>query len=607
MPSTATSAQKFLLRLMTRLGLARDWYLVLVAAFIGLLMAGVAMAFILPLRFVEQKAESFAHDPTLWVMAVIVFAPVVGGLLAGAIVHVLPVRSKGLGVSAVMYAIHRQQSRLPLKMALSKWLSSSLTIGSGGSAGPEGPIVTIGSAIGASLADWLRANPQTRATLLGCAAAAGISSVFNAPIAGIFFVLEVLLRDFSLRTFTPIVISSVISAATTQTVLQNSRPLFGIGPGFFHNVGDRFTVIQTPNYVMLGVVCGLASVAFIRVLVAFEERFSRLKIHPIIKPGIGGAVLGLLGLLYLVTGSFSEILPPFYGTGYPVIERLLSPGTYTMADGSFRPVWALAGVLALLAVVKVLATSITLGSGGSGGLFAPALVLGAAVGAAFGHLVAGLGWFPSASPAHYALVGMAAMVAATTHAPMTGILIVYEVTRIYDIILPIMLAAVISTVVGRLLFKDSIYTVKLSSLGVRLGSMGDLTVLRRMTVRDVSLLQPITVKRGDPATRLLELTEQTGAGDFVVVDDVGDYLGMVTGVDLRSALVYREALPLLQVADLVRRDLPTVAMDEPLDLVLDRFSEHDVHCLVVTDGRKPAGIVARSRLMRRYQTELERD
>jgi chloride channel protein, CIC family len=597
-------------RLLTRLGIHHDWYLVAVAAAVGLLMAGVAMAFILPIHALEDATSALALDQPTLVFWLVLIAPCIGALLTGIVLHALPVEAKGYGIPAVMYAIHREQSRLPLKLALAKWLASTLTIGSGGSAGPEGPIVTIGASIGATCGRWLRANPHTSATLLGCGAAAGIASVFNAPIAGIFFVLEVLLRDFSLRTFTPIVIASVVSAATTQTVL-GSRPLFGVGPEFFADAKDRFTVLQTPNYLILGVVCGVVSVVFIRSLQFAEDGFAKVRIHPILKPAVGGALLGVMGLLYLSSGISNDVLPPFYGNGYHVIHKLLSP-TFYLTDavaGVPRPIAMMVILLVGLLAARIVATCLTLGSGGSGGLFAPSLVLGATVGGAFGHLISGIRWFSTTSPAHYALVGMAAMVAATTHAPLTAILIVYEITRSYDIILPLMLASVISTVVGRLLFRESIYTAKLARMGVRLGSMGDLTVLRRLTVDNVPLLPPIIVKEHEPATRVLELTETHSVGDFVVVDDGGAYIGMVTGVDLRAMLVHREALPLLQVADLVRRDLPTASPDEHLDLVLDKFSDHDVHCLVVTQGdpQRPVGIITRSRLMSRYQQELEQD
>ncbi|MDG1137583.1 MAG: chloride channel protein, partial [Phycisphaerales bacterium] len=234
--------------------------------------------------------------------------------------------------------------------------------------------------------------------------------------------------------------------------------------------------------------------------------------------------------------------------------------------------------------------------------------IGAAAGGCIGYIVHYFGWFPNTSPAYFALVGMAALVAATTHAPLTAILVVYEVTQSYDVILPLMFAAVVSTVVARYICRDSVYTFKLSKLGVRMGALSDLTVLRRLTPEDVELIPATIVKRSDSAQRVVDLMESTGTSDFVVTDDHDMYCGMVTSGDLRSALVYREAIPLLQVSELQRSDLPTIAEEETLDLVLDKFSRNDVQSLALISSRGIImGLVSRTRLMTRYQAALNQD
>ena len=205
---------------------------------------------------------------------------------------------------------------------------------------------------------------------------------------------------------------------------------------------------------------------------------------------------------------------------------------------------------------------------------------------------------------------MAAVVAATTHAPLTAILIVYEITRNHEVILPLMLAAVISTIIARLIYRESIYTVKLTDQGVHVGTMSDLTILRRLSVQDVSLDMAVSVHEHDSAQSLLDLSETHHVGDFVVVNDEKQYVGMVTFGDLREALVYREAIPLLQVNELQRNDLPTVTPDETLDMVMDKFSRHDAHSLAVLnnqDDRTVKGLISRSKLMRLYQDELDKD
>ena len=593
-----------------KLGFDRDWHLILTAALIGLIMGGVATAFILPLRRIELWAESADARILMWLVPT---APIVGAILASVIGRTLQGGESVPGVSTVIYAVHREKSRMPLTTAIRKWLASTLTIGSGGSAGAEGPIVTIGASIGSTIARWMRVDVQNTATLLGCGAAAGIASVFNAPIAGVFFVMEILLRDFSLRTFTPIVIASVVSSAWTRSLLGAEAPLFLVDPKFFRE-GYHFTVIDIPNYLLLGVACGVVAVAFIRLLIGTEAFFKRMKAPPLIKPAIGVTIMGVIGLLYLVVFQPNNLVPPFYGNGYPVIKQLILPQFY--ADiGARHGVTTLIVVLGVLVALKIVATCLTIGSGGSGGLFAPSLLIGAAAGGFFGQIVNSIGLFPAASPAHYALVGMAAMIAATSHAPLTGILLVYEVTLKYEMILPLMMTAVISTIVGRLLYKESVYTFKLAQLGVRIGAMSDLTILRRMYVHDVPLAPAVLVHTHDKAQKLLELSEKHLAADFVVVDDRDQYVGMVTRDDLAAALVYREAIPLLQVHELQRSDLPTVTADEPLDVVLDKFSTHDAQSLPVMEtsegghegGKLVRGLITRSRLMERYQEALSKD
>ncbi len=591
-------------RFIAKLGFERDWYLVLVAALIGVVMSGVAIAFIMPLRALENLGDRIDAGPLLYLLVPLV--PVVGALLAGLLIHLMPTEMRGPGVSTVMYAVYRKKSRLPARLGVRKWLASTLTIGSGGSAGAEGPIVTIGSVLGSWVARRLRTNPQHTATMLGCGAAAGLASVFNAPIAGIFFVLEILLRDFSLRTFTPIVIASVISSACTRSVLGSNDALFALADDFSINT---FNALEIPHYLILGLLCGAVAVMFIRGLYLSADGFARLKIHPALKPAAGALVLGLIGLAYLVV---YKSVPGFYGNGYPMIKEVIRPGYFYLDDANevLKPALTLLTGLVALAFLKGVATSLTIGSGGAGGMFAPSMLIGASVGGTFGYLVNALGWFPSATPAHYAVVGMAAMVAATTHAPLTAILIVYEITQSYEIILPLMFTAVISTVVGRLLYRESIYTVRLTHLGVRIGAMSDLTILRRLSVSDVQLVPPVTVNTDESAQRLLDLSEQFAVSDFVVMDDRKHYVGLVTSADLKEALIFREAIPLLQVNELQRSDLPTVTPDETLDLVLDKFSRHDVQSLAVLDESGDGsvlGLITRSRLMHRYQSALSKD
>ncbi|MFK7961381.1 MAG: chloride channel protein [Phycisphaerales bacterium] len=579
---------------------------------IGLVMSLVAMAFILPLHWLEEQGAHVDAGVVTWLVLLV---PALGGLGSGLVHHLLPAPGSGPGVSRVMYAIHREKSRLATRIGIRKWIAATLTIGSGGSAGAEGPIATMGSVFGSQAGQWLGSGRQARATLIGCGAAAGIASVFNAPIAGVFFTLEVLLRDFSMRTFTPIVVSAVVSAAVTQGFLGNEA-LFASGADITE---DAFTWIEIPNYLLLGLICGSVAPLFVRSLFKTGALCERLPVSPIVRPAIGGLIVGMLGLAWILlrpgdAGSAHGPVPGFMGNGYPVIRDLMGIDFWyepVMAEGDdpvLRPAVMMIGFLVLIAAVKGVATCITIGSGGAGGVFAPSMFLGAAIGGLFGYVVNLIGLFPSASPAHYALVGMAAMVAATLHAPLTAMLIIYEITRTYEVILPLMLAAVIATIVGRLWYRESVYTVTLTKRGLRLGSMSDLTIMRRLTVGDVPLIAPVFVRPEESAERLLELAEKLSVSDFVVTDADGRYIGMVTDDDLTEALVFREAIPLLQVHELMRDDLPTMHPDDTLDIAVDRFADVEAGSVAVLSepgSRTVLGLLSRNRLMRHYNDALE--
>jgi CIC family chloride channel protein len=595
--------QRQVSRALSRVGLSRERRLLLWAAFTGMALAVIALAFIRPIQWLEHGAIAWAEQNPSKVPIAVAIVPVLGALLCGVIQSIFKVKLRAHGVSSVLYAIHRKRAQIPSALAVRTWLGSTATISSGGSAGPEGPIVTIGATLGSAIARLLRADPQTATTLVGCGAAAGIAAVFNAPITGIFFVLEVLLRDFSLRTFTPIVIAAVFAAATVQTLIGTPEPLFGIGADLFKGTGEGLTIGTAPAFAALGIVCGIASVFFVRTLQASEVAFSKLPISRWMLPATGAAILALLGVLHVALAKdlaiFGDgLLPPFYGNGYAVAEAVLQPSFYAR-DTAF----VVAALLVGLAVVKCVATSLTLGSGGIGGLFAPALLVGALVGGAFGSLGEFVPIVADVGPARLALAGMAGVVAGTTHAPLAGAMLVYELSREPSILLPVILVAALATIVARLLERHSLYTAELAPLGVRLGSASDLSGLRRMRVGDVQLREAVTVRGSAPASSLIELAR--GSEEFVVLDDSGTLEGMIGARDLRIALVNREALPLLQVRDIARTGVRAIDRDLPLDHALDRIERGS---LPVRDEKgQIAGVLTRGRLMRAWRRHMERD
>lgn len=600
-----------------RFGLRPDWYLIALGAGIGTITAFGAVGFMALLRLLEHETERLVSGDG-WPWWMLPALPMAGALVAGVLVHLFASEARGHGVPEVMNAIYRQGGRIRSRVALVKALASAATIGSGGSAGAEGPIVQIGSAIGSGGAQFLRVTREQTGTLLGCGAAAGIASVFNAPIAGVFFVLEILLRDFSLRTFTPIVVASVFSTAVTQAILGRNDALFA------HDLQQYlFTLPELPAYIVLGLVCGAVAVGFTRSLYAAEDLFATIRMHPIAKPVFGALLLGALGIAFLALtpgGLSGRGMPQFFGNGYGTVTTLLDPGAYPAstpipsADAAtdaqaVTGIKLSLGLLVALVVLKALATCLTLGSGASGGVFAPSLFLGAATGAAFGFALESVGLLPAGgSPAAYALVGMAAVVAGTSHAPLTAILIVFEITRDVYVLLPIMLAAVMATLTAQVLLRDSIYSLKLRRRGVLIGTAADMTILRRITADQVPIVPHVAIHPEDPVSKVMDLAERYKVADFVVTDHDGAHVGMLTAENLRAALLQQDAIPLLLVEELMRTDLPTVAPDETLDRVLDKFSRFDVTSLaMVRDGAadgRVLGLLTRGRLMSRYHQAL---
>lgn len=578
-------------------------------ALIGVVTAVGAVLFVKGLLIAGRLTEHLQSEWSVWLLPVI---PMVGALLCGLLVYNFAREAAGHGVPQVLDAIVRKGGYIPARIGVIKVLASICTVGSGGSAGTEGPIVQIGAVAGSVLSRKTGIPRGQIVTMVGCGAAAGISSIFNAPIAGVFFSLEILLRDFSLKTFTPVVIASVFATAMTQLLLGDNEALFTT-----HLPNYVFSINELPSYIVLGLVCAVGAWFYTACIEGSERIFGSLKLHPVLKPVSGALLQGILGIgaifafaalpLGGLLGHYHGVIPPFFGNGYSIITHLVDPETYTAGGVA----WSAMVVLGILMVCKVFATAFTLGSGGSGGVFAPALFTGATIGGMFGVLLDKLGLVSAgSSPASYALVGMAALLAGTTFAPMTAILILFEITREPHVLAPIMLAAIVSTAGTRMLMPDSIYTAKLRRAGVRIGTGRDLSLMRQVPVSSVEYapLPPEPVYASDPLSKLITLHAHHNLPDFPVVDSEGHYIGMVTGSDMRTALIDREAIPLLLVAELMRDDLPTIKPDEHLDTVMEKFARNEISSLVLVDGfegTKPLALITRAKVLTTYNSVLD--
>ena len=591
-------ARILILSLLARAGFREEYFLTVLAVLIGVATGTGAHLFF---RAIEIASE-FSYDPHGgWFGGrsyMLVVLPVAGAILVGIITYFFASEAKGHGVPEVMDAIYRKGGIVRPRVALAKAVTSALTIGSGGSAGTEGPIIQIGAAIGSGFGQFFQVHRRYMSTLVACGAAGGIASIFNAPIAGVLFSLEIFLRDFSLKTFAPVVFASVISCSITHAFQTGGDvAMFAV----HRDSRYEFTGAELPFYLVLGLLCALAAVAFIKALYATEDLAERTRIPSFLKPAVGALALGLLGMGYLRwSGTGGGEAPQFFGNGYPLIESVIDSRTIF---GS--------GILVLggLGVLKIVATCATLGWGGSGGIFAPSLFIGATVGGSFGLLLHSLGFIPAMNVSAYALVGMAAVVAGTTHAPLTSIVILYEITREPRVILPVMFAAIVAVTCAQRLCGDSIYTLKLRRRGVRLGTLADLTILKRITADQVAVTRSLCVHPEDPVQKLIDLATEIDVGEFIVVNERDEYVGLVVAEDLRTALLQPEAVPLLVVGELMRTSIPVIHRSDALDVVFDAFSGSDVDSLPIASdgpGERHDKVITLQSVMNCYQAELDR-
>lgn len=603
-----------------RLGLREDSFFIVPAVLIGIITAAAAVGFHQLIQAIKYGLYGLL-DPNFlygWGLPLLVLFPAAGGLVVGIISIYIAKAREGHGIVDVIESVVRANGFIRPASAIEKIVTSAVTIGTGGSTGTEGPIVQIGAAIASGVGLLFRFARHQMPIVIGCGSAAGISAIFNAPIGGVIFTLEVILQDFSIRTFTPLVVASVIGNVTTRAIFaryssEAYAAIFAMPAQSPSSVADNISLSLVPTFAFLGLICGVIGVSLTKLMAFFEEKFLKFKWMGAFRPAFGGALLGLMGIAYvLIFGRvmmgqhkpfpFQQYpMPAFFADGYGVIQTLLAEPFYLQPTGQILI------LLASLCVLKLFATCVTLGSGGSGGVIAPSLMLGATTGGLIGLILRESGWFASLHPQTYALVGMAAVLAAVVHAPLSSIFILLELTQDYKVMLPAMIATVFATGVARLIFVDSIYTHSLRMRGIRSGSSADLSLLRRMKVEQVPLSPATMMLSTDPAQRIFDLISQFGSVDLVITDNKGCYKGMVVSEDINIAILSPEALPLMVVEEFVRSDVPTVKTSDDLATALDLFSRYDISHLPVSLSQQPLnviGLLSRNSLMRVYHEGL---
>lgn len=508
--------------------------------------------------------------------------PVAGGLLVGPIIWFWAREAKGHGVPEVMAAVALRGGIIRARVAAAKAIASAICIGSGGSAGREGPIVQIGAAIGSALGQATRMSSSRMKIFVACGAASGIAAVFRAPVGGVLFALEVILGDLAVRALAPVLISAVMASVVAGAAFGN-QPVFLIPD---HALVSAWEI---PLYALLGVACGILSALFIRSLYWSEDRFDGLPVPPYLKPAIGGLLLGVLAIF----------LPQVLADGYPTISEALH-GRVAV------------GLLAALALAKILATVFTLGSGNSGGIFAPSLFMGACLGGAMGGLFEGAWPEVVASSGAYATVGMAALVAGTTRAPMTSMLIIFEMTDDYRLILPLMLTVAVAVVVSGKISGESIYTLKLARRGIRLFAGREVNLMAQTRIESVMRPSAETIPNTASLDETRTLVERSAQPAFPVVDGDGRLTGVLSRLDLTKALGHADTADLAEIVtaqDIAVLDPLVVRPEQNLNDAMLQLGKRDLRAVPVVDGTtgRLLGMVHRSDVVSTYNSILLRE
>ena len=574
----------------------KDKHFVLILSFVvGILTALAASLLKFLIEYIKHfLTENFDSTGVNWLYLVY---PVIGILLTGLFIRNVVRDDISHGVTKILYAISRRQSRIKRHNTWSSLFASAITIGFGGSVGAEAPIVLTGSAIGSNLGSAFKMEHRTLMLLVGCGAAGAVAGIFKAPIAGLVFTLEVLMIDLTMGSLLPLLVSSV-TAATVAYILHGTEAMFE-----FH-MDEPFLMERIPAVLLLGILCGLVSLYFTRTMNRIEGVFRRYS-NPYIKLMIGGAMLSILIFLF----------PSLYGEGYDVIHMLLN-GTNAVdwdkvmdnsifyGSGNLLLVY-----LSLVILFKVFATSATNGGGGCGGTFAPSLFLGCITGFVFAHFCNGYALAPVISDdlpeKNFALLGMAGLMSGVMHAPLTGIFLIAELTGGYDLFLPLMMVSVSAYLTIMIFEPHSIYSMRLAQKGELLTHNKDKSVLTLMDIESVVETDFQKVQPNHDLGEMVKVISKAKRNMFPVVDIRGVLLGIVILDDIRHIMFRQELYHRFTVGSFMVIPPACINMEDSMEEVMRKFDETKAWNLPVIDADgKYKGFLSKSRILNTYRQML---
>ena len=574
----------------------KDKHFVLILSFmVGILTALAASLLKFLIEYIKHfLTENFDTTGVNWLYLVY---PVVGIFLTGLFIRKVVRDDISHGVTKILYAISRRQSRIKRHNTWSSLFASAITIGFGGSVGAEAPIVLTGSAIGSNLGSVFKMEHRTLMLLVGCGAAGAVAGIFKAPIAGLVFTLEVLMIDLTMGSLLPLLVSSV-TAATVSYILHGTEAMFEF------RMDEPFLMERIPAVLLLGILCGLVSLYFTRAMNRIEGVFRRYS-NPYIKLVIGGAMLSLLIFMF----------PSLYGEGYDTIHMLLNGTSVAdwdkvMDNSIFYGYGNLLLVyLALVVLFKVFATSATNGGGGCGGTFAPSLFLGCVVGFVFSHFCNGYSLAPLISDnipeKNFALLGMAGMMSGVMHAPLTGIFLIAELTGGYDLFLPLMMVSVSAYLTIMIFEPHSIYSMRLAQKGELLTHNKDKSVLTLMDIESVVETDFQKVHPEQDLGEMVKVISMAKRNMFPVVDARGVLLGIVILDDIRHIMFRQELYHRFTVGRFMVVPPARINMDDSMEEVMRKFDKTKAWNLpVVDEDGKYKGFLSKSRILNTYRQTL---
>ncbi len=563
--------------------------------FLSSVLVGISSAFaVIILKAFAHKVFSFATyiNTVLKLSFINSILPIIGILLTVFVVKRVLGGTIEKGTSQILYAVAKKASIIPKKQMYAQILTSSLTVGLGGSAGLESPIVITGAAFGSNYAQKYKLSYKDRTLLIGCGVAAGIAAAFNAPIAGVLFAIEVLLVDVSISAFTPIMIAAATGALVSVIVLDESILLnFKQQQTFnYHNI---------PYYILLGLFTGFIAIYYSRNFQKTEHFFARLKLNPYKKALFGSLILAAIVFVF----------PTLFGEGYESIKTLSEndPGKLlenTLFSSFRNNSWALLLFVGATMLLKVFATGITLGSGGNGGNFAPSLFLGSYVGFFFSKLVnlIGLAKLPISN---FTMVGMAGILSGLFHAPLTAIFLIAEITGGYDLMIPLMIVSSISIAISKRFEKHSLDVKSLAKKGHAFTSNKDTNILSTLDTNSIIQTDYLTVSPNENLEKLVDLISHSNQVIFAVVDKEKNLLGIVHFNDIREIIFNKYRVKYTLVKEIMTKPTEIIYPSDTMEIVMNKFETSKTAFLPVLKNAKYLGFISKSVALEAYRTKLK--